>query len=64
MSRYDQDPAEAVAYWAEEAIAATTARNEAIIAMRKTGASLRQIAETAGLSHGTIARIIDPPRLS
>lgn len=49
---------EAVTRWSEEARAATVARNEAIRNMRDAGASLRQIAEAAGLSHGAVAKIL------
>lgn len=46
-----------VAEWAKKAKAATTQRDEAIRAMRADGASLREIAAAAGLSHEAINRI-------
>lgn len=47
-----------VASWAKKAREATTARDEAIRAMRDEGASLRAIAEAARLSHTAIANIL------
>lgn len=46
------------AYWADKARAATTNRDEAIRRARDEGASLRVIAEAAGLTHTAIAKIL------
>jgi hypothetical protein len=46
---------------AKEAAKATEDRNEAIHKMRDDGASLRTIAETVGLSHTAVAKILDRP---
>lgn len=48
-----------VSKWAIRAREATTLRDEAIRRMRSEGVSLRLIAESAGLSHSAIARILD-----
>lgn len=49
---------ERVAWWAEEARAALANRDEAIRDWRSEGASLRTIAEAAGLTHSAIAKIV------
>lgn len=55
-----------VARWAQKARRAVAARDEAIVAYRATGASLRDVAEAAGLSHTAVAKIVarhsDAPR--
>jgi len=38
---------------------ALDARNDAIVAARKAGASFREIAEAAGLTHETVRRIVN-----
>jgi len=43
---------------AKAAREATARRNTAIVAMREAGASLRTIAEAAGLSHTAVANIL------
>lgn len=53
-----QDPAEQLAWWADEARAATAMRNDWIRAMREAGTSLRQIAEAAGMSPAGVAKIL------
>jgi DNA invertase Pin-like site-specific DNA recombinase len=45
--------------WAKKAREATAARDEAIRQMRAEGATLREIAAAAGLTHTAIARIIE-----
>jgi lambda repressor-like predicted transcriptional regulator len=50
--------ATAVAAWARKAREATAKRNEAIATMRREGASLREIAAAAGLSHTAVANIL------
>lgn len=50
--------AQQVASWARKAREATQRRNEAMLAMRDEGATLRDIAEAAGLSHTQIANIL------
>jgi lambda repressor-like predicted transcriptional regulator len=52
------DTAERVSWWAEEASAALTHRDDAIREMRAEGAALRTIAEAAGLTHSAIAKIL------
>jgi len=47
-----------VTRWANAAEDAIARRDEAIVSMRADGASLREIAEAAGLSHGGVAKII------
>ena len=54
-----------LAYWADrvadltdQLVDATIHRDSAILAMRAKGASLRQIAEVAGISHGMVAKIV------
>ena len=47
-----------VSYWAEEARVATICRDEAIRQMRAEGASLRTIAQAAGLTHMAISKIL------
>ena len=51
--------AKEVAVWANKARAATLRRDKAIRQMRDEGATLRAIAEAAGLTHTAIARILD-----
>jgi len=50
-------PAEAVEYWASEAAAAMAYRDEAIVAMRAEGASLRDI-ETAGALSRAVRKVL------
>lgn len=47
-----------VASWSRKAREATLRRDEAIRAMRAEGATLRAIAEAAGLTHTAIAKIL------
>lgn len=47
-----------VASWSRKAREATLHRDEAIRAMRAEGATLRAIAEAAGLTHTAIAKIL------
>lgn len=47
-----------VASWARKARQATARRDMAIVAMRAEGASLRTIADAAGLSHAGVLRIL------
>lgn len=47
-----------VEQFANEARAYTSMRDEAIRQARAAGASLREIAKLAGLSHGAIAKIL------
>lgn len=49
---------EEAAYWAEEAAAAVRARDESIRRAREGGATLRAIADAAGLSHTQVANIL------
>lgn len=49
---------EAVRYWSEEQTAAKSARDDAIRAAVAGGASLRVVAEHAGLSHSAVAKIV------
>jgi hypothetical protein len=50
--------AKEVASWSRKAREATLRRDEAIRAMRAEGATLRAIAESAGLTHTAIAKIL------
>lgn len=50
--------AQKVEHFANEARAWTSMRDEAIRQMRAEGASLRAIAEAAGLTHTAIAKIL------
>lgn len=50
--------AQQVATWAEKARVATVRRDEAIRRMRDEGATLRAIAEAAGMTHPGVARIL------
>lgn len=47
-----------VASWAKKAREATARRDEEIRKMRTDGATLRAIADSAGLTHSAIARIL------
>lgn len=47
-----------VASWARKAREATLRRDEAIRAMRGEGATLRAIADAAGLTHTAVAKIL------
>ena len=51
-------PAEAVGYWASEAAAAIAYRDEAIVAMRAEGASLRDIETAGALSRAAVRRVL------
>jgi hypothetical protein len=51
-------PAEAVGYWASEAAAAVAYRDEAIVAMRAEGASLREIETAGGLSRAAVRKVL------
>jgi hypothetical protein len=53
-----QDWPQKVEKFADEARAWTSMRDEAIRQMRAEGASLRDIAKLAKLSHGAIAKIV------
>ena len=61
MSATDEvtDQLERAAYWHGELTAATTFRNEAIIAAHLEGASLRQIAAATGIPHMSVKRILE-----
>lgn len=50
--------AKEVASWARKAREATARRDEEIRRMRADGATLRAIAEAAGLTHTAIAKIL------
>jgi hypothetical protein len=50
--------AQEVARWANKAREATAERDDRIRQMRDEGASLRAIAEAAGLTHTAIAKIL------
>lgn len=50
--------AKEVASWAKRARDATVQRDRAIQQMRAEGASLRTIAEAAGLTHTAVAKIL------
>lgn len=52
------NPAKDVASWARKAREATSSRDEAIRRMREGGASLRDIAAAAELSHTAVAKIV------
>lgn len=58
MSPAKQDWPQRVERCAHEAKAWTAMRDEAIRQMRKEGASLRAIAERAGITHAAVARIL------
>lgn len=49
----------AVSTWASTARHATSQRDRAIVAMREAGASLREIAQAAGMAHASIVRILE-----
>jgi len=49
---------QAVASWARKAREATSRRDEAIHQMRSEGATLRAIAQAAGLTHTAVAKIL------
>jgi DNA invertase Pin-like site-specific DNA recombinase len=51
-----------LASWAKRAREATARRDELIRQMRADGASLRAIAEVAGLSHMAISKIVNRGR--
>jgi len=51
-------PAEAVEYWASEAAAAMAYRDEAIVAMRAEGASLRDIETAGALSRAAVRKVL------
>ena len=51
-------PAEAVGYWASEAAAAIAYRDEAIVAMRAEGASLRDIETAGALSRAAVRKVL------
>ena len=51
-------PEAEVAQWAKKAREATARRDEAIRRMRDEGATLRAIAEAAGLTHTAVAKIL------
>jgi hypothetical protein len=51
-------PAEAVEYWASEAAAAVAYRDEAILAMRAEGASVREIEAAGALSRASIRKVL------
>lgn len=50
--------AKEVASWARKAREATLHRDEAIVAMRAEGATLRAVADAAGLTHTAVAKIL------
>lgn len=50
--------AKEVTNWANKAREATVQRDQAIERMRAEGASLRTIAEAAGLTHTAVAKIL------
>ena len=50
--------AQRLAAWADRARQATDRRNELIRQMRDEGATLRQIAAAAGVSHVSVAKIL------
>lgn len=50
--------AKEVASWAKRAREATAQRDQAIRRMRDEGATLRAIAESAGLTHTAVAKIL------
>ncbi len=52
-------PAQRVATAAKRARVATAQRDQAIRAMRSEGATLRTIADAAGLTHAGVARILN-----
>lgn len=58
MLTLDMTTAQAVSTWARKAREATERRDDAIRRMRDEGASLRVIAEAAGLTHAGIARVL------
>jgi hypothetical protein len=58
MNKKIQDWPQRVERCANEARAWTSMRDEAIRQTRAEGASLREIAKLAGLSHGAIAKIL------
>jgi hypothetical protein len=51
-------PAEAVGYWASEAAAAVAYRDEAIVAMRAEGATLRDIETAGALSRAAVRKVL------
>lgn len=51
-------PAAEVRRWADKARAATEKRDDAIRAMRAEGATLRDIAAAAGMTHAGVARVL------
>lgn len=53
------DTADQVTYWSAAARTATTRRDHYIHTMRDQGASLRAIAEAAGLTHAGVAHIVN-----
>ena len=61
MDRQVTDTAKAIASWAKKAREATARRDDAIRRMRGEGASLRDIAQVAELSHTAIAKILARP---
>lgn len=50
--------ADDVARWAKKAREAIEKRDDAIRAMREEGATLREIAAAAGLTHAGVAKIV------
>ena len=49
----------AVQHWSRKAREATAKRDKAIVAMRASGATLRDIAEAAELTHPGVIRILE-----
>lgn len=54
----DSTQARTAASWARKAREAVARRDQAICAMHDKGATLRAIAETVGLSHTAVAKIL------
>jgi hypothetical protein len=51
-----------VTAWADRAREATAYRDLAILTMRDAGASLREIAQAAGMAHASIVRVLERAR--